>query len=43
MSELLILLALSWFFHKWFVGSTLEDLEDFFIYEEATGEGRDGF
>lgn len=36
--ELLIALALSWFFHKWFVGATLKDAEDFFICEEATGE-----
>ena len=38
MSELLILLALSWFVHKWFVGATPEDVEDFFMCEEATGE-----
>jgi hypothetical protein len=39
--ELLILLALSWLFRKWFVGATLEDVEDFFICEEANGEGRE--
>ena len=41
MSELLILLALSWFVRKWFVGATLEDVEDFLICEEATAEGRE--
>jgi hypothetical protein len=40
MIALLILLALSWFVRKWFVGATPEDVEDFFICEEATGEGR---
>ena len=38
MNDLLVLLALSWFFHKWFVGATLEDAEDFLICEEVAGE-----
>lgn len=41
MSELLILLALSWIVRKWFVGATLEDVEDFFICDEAAGEYRE--
>ena len=36
--ELLILLALSWLFRKWFVGATLEDFEDFHICEEVARE-----
>jgi hypothetical protein len=38
MSELLILLALSWFVRKWFAGATLEDVEDFLIAEEVAGD-----
>ncbi len=38
MVELLILLALSWFFRKCFVGASLEDVEGFLICEEAAGE-----
>lgn len=40
MSELLILVALSWLFRKRFVGATLEDVEDFFVCEVATAEDR---
>ncbi len=36
--SLLILLALSWCFHKWFVGATQEDVEDFLICEEAASD-----
>ena len=36
--ELLVVLALSWFFRKWFVGATLGDVEDFLMCEEATGD-----
>jgi hypothetical protein len=38
MSELLILLALSWFVRKWFAGATLADVEDFLISEEIAGD-----
>lgn len=38
MSELLILLALSWFVRNWFAGASLEDVEDFLICEEVAGE-----
>ena len=38
MSDLLILLALSWIVHKWFVGATLEDVEDFLICKEVGGD-----
>lgn len=38
MIELLILLALSWFFRKCFVGASLEDVEGFLICEEVAGE-----
>jgi hypothetical protein len=40
MSELLILLALSWIVRKWFVGATPEDVEDFLMCEEAASEDR---
>ncbi len=38
MSELLILLALSWIVRKWFVGATPEDVEDFLMCEDATSD-----
>lgn len=36
--EVLIVLALAWFFREWFVGATLEDAEDFLICEEVAVE-----
>jgi hypothetical protein len=38
MSELLILLTLSWFVRNWFAGVTREDVEDFLMCEKVAGE-----
>ncbi len=36
--EVLIVLALTWFFRTWFAGATLKDVEDFLICKEVAGE-----